>query len=108
MRNVPDYWRKLAEPVSPEQGLPHVRDVKISEVKATGAKQAFEISSYENDPILNFDFDRLDIEAKSAGTIAEAENWTFEHTAMKTEDGSHVTLKNSKNIRGLPESSSPQ
>jgi len=108
MRNVPDYWRKLAEPVSLEQGLPHVRDVKISELKATGAKQAFEISSYENDPILNFDFDRLDIEAKSAGTIADAENWTFEHTAIKTEDGSHVTLNNSKNIRGLPEGSSPQ
>jgi hypothetical protein len=106
MLNVPSYWRKLAEPVSFERGLPHLRDLRISDVRAKGAKQAFEISAYANDPILNFEFDNVDIQAKTAGTIADAENWQFRDTVIRTEDGSRVALKNCKNIRGLPERSS--
>lgn len=102
MQNVPDYWRKLVQPVPPEQGLPHFRDVQISNLKATGARQAFEVSGYASDPIQNFRFDHLDISAKKAGSIADAENWTFTDTTIKTDDGSHVTLTDCKDVKGLP------
>ncbi len=102
MTNVPDYWHKLATPVPPEKGLPHFHDVQISNLKATGAKQAFEVNAYPSDPIRNFKFDHLDIAAKTAGVIADAEDWTFSDTTIKTDDGSHVVLKGCKNVSGLP------
>lgn len=103
MTKVPDYWKVLTEPVPPEKGLPHFRDVRISGITATGAKRAFEVNGYPNDPIERFHFDRLNIGAKTAGTIADARDWTFAHTEIATEDGSAVSLINCQNIKGLPQ-----
>jgi polygalacturonase len=101
MTDVPDYWRALATPVAAEKGLPHVRDVQISNLKATGAKQAFSVSAYLNDPIENFTLSNINIQARSAGTIANAQNWTFSNVKIQTADGSHVTLKDCSAITGL-------
>lgn len=103
MTKVPDYWKVLTAPVPPEKGLPHFRDVRISSLWATGAKRAIEVNGYSEDPIQNFRLDRLNIHAKTAGRIADAENWTFSHTEIKAEDGSVVSLVNCKNIKGLPQ-----
>ena len=103
MQNVPDHWRVLATPVPPDKGMPHVRDVKISNLKATGAKRAFEVNAYPSDPIQNFVFDNLDISAATAGVIADVENWKFINSSIKTEDGTHVALKDAKEVTGLPQ-----
>ena len=104
MKQVPDYWKVLTEPVPPSKGLPHFRNIRISEVDAKEAKRAFQVSAFPGDPLEHFSFDRLTIQARSAGTIADAENWTFHRTEIATEDGSHVSLRNCRNIKGLPES----
>ena len=38
MKDVPEYWYRLAAPVPPGKGYPHFRDVHISDIKASGAK----------------------------------------------------------------------
>ena len=35
-------------------------------------------------------------------TIENAENWKFLNTRIQTADGSHVTLKDSRGVTGLP------
>ena len=42
----------------------------------------------------NFRLDHLDIEAKTAGFIANARNWEFADNEIKTADGSKVSLTN--------------
>jgi len=101
VKNVPEYWRKLAQPVTPEQGMPHFRDVQISNIKATGAKRAFDVAGFASDPIENFRFSHLNIQAASAGTIADAANWTFTDTNIQAADGSTVVTANSRNVQGL-------
>ena len=93
MTNVPDYWRVLAAPVPPAQGLPHFRNIRISDVKASGAKQAFSVSAYPEAVLKDFEFSNLDIEAKTAGTIQNTENWKFTDMRIRTADGSKVTVK---------------
>jgi len=90
MTEVPAYYKVLATPVPEAQGLPHFRDVRIWNVKATGAREAFNVSAYPEAPLENFSFDHIDIEAKTAGTIANAKNWKMEHMDIKTADGSKV------------------
>jgi polygalacturonase len=102
MTHYPDYWRVLTEPVPPEKGLPHFREVTISKVKATGAQRAFQVSSHPDAPLVGFDFAGIDIEARSAGTIAGAEHWTFRDLTVRTADGSRVALKDSRDVQGLP------
>ncbi|MGB9287242.1 MAG: glycoside hydrolase family 28 protein [Terracidiphilus sp.] len=90
MTDVPDYYKVLATPVPEAQGLAHFRDVRIWNVKATGAREAFNVSAYPEAPLENFSFDHIDIEAKTAGTIANAKNWKMENMEIKTADGSKV------------------
>lgn len=101
VKNVPDYWKALLTPVPPERGLPHFRDVEIDDVTATGAQQAFTVSAYPDAPLENFRFKNIHIEAKTAGAIQNAENWTFSGITIKTADGSKVKLKDSKGVTGI-------
>ncbi len=101
MKNVPDYWKILTEAVPPEKGLPHFHNVRISNIKATGARRAFEVRGYQDAPFVDFEFKNVDIEADSAGSIQDAKNWTFTNTRIRTKDGSQVTLKDCTNVTGL-------
>src|SRR5580692_12561140 len=95
MKDVPPYWVTLTTPVSEAQGLPHFRDVHIWNIKATGAKKAFEVSAYPNATLDNFRLDHLDIEAATAGTIANAKNWTLADNTIRTADGSKPAFADS-------------
>ncbi len=93
IENPPAYWKVLAEPVPPAKGLPHLRNVRISDVKAVGARQAFSVESYPESPLENFQFRNIDIQARTAGTIRNAEGWTFNAVNIRTADGSRIALK---------------
>jgi hypothetical protein len=99
---VPAYWRVLAEPVPPEKGLPHLRNVRLSNFTVTSAKEAFSVDAYREAPLLDVAFQNIDIRADKAGTIANAENWKFVNTRVQAADGSRVTVKDSRGVTGLP------
>jgi polygalacturonase len=102
MTGYPDYWKVLTAPVPPEKGIPHFRDVSISDIKASGAQRAFQVSTHPDAPLQRFRFQNLDIEAKTAGSIAGAQDWTFTGVNLKTADGSRPELKDSREVNGLP------
>jgi polygalacturonase len=93
IRDMPAYWRVLTEAVPPEKGLPHFRNITVSGLKSTGAQRAFAVSSYADSPLVDFTFKDIEIEAKTAGTIANSQGWKMEDIRIKTADGSTVTLK---------------
>jgi hypothetical protein len=101
MAHVPAYWRVLAEPVPPETGIPHLRNVRISNFTVASAKEAFSVAAYREAPLLDVTFTDVDIRAQNAGTIENAENWKFLSTRVRTADGSRVTLKDSRGVTGL-------
>ena len=96
-KTIPPYWIPLTTPVPEDKGLPHFSEVHIWNIKATGAKKAFSVSAYPNAPLVNFKLDHLDIEAQTAGTIANAKNWSMIDNNIKTADGSKVTFTDSAN-----------
>jgi polygalacturonase len=95
VKNPPHYWTVLTTKVPEAQGLPHFSDVHIWNIKATGAKTAFDVSAYPNATLDNFRIDHLDIEAATAGTIANAKNWTLTDNTIKTADNSKVNFTDS-------------
>jgi polygalacturonase len=103
VKDVPPYWIKLTTKVPEEQGFPHFSGVHIWNIKATGARSAFNVAAYPNATLDDFRLDHLDIEAATAGTIANARNWTLTDSNIKTEDGSKPaftdsTVKDPKDI----------
>lgn len=107
MADVPPYYRVLATPVPPEKGIARFHDVHIWNVKATGAKAAFDVNGNPAAPVERFTLDHLDITAESAGHIAFAENWKFSQVKLKVADGSSVALTDSADITGLPKAGAP-
>jgi polygalacturonase len=95
LKDIPSYWVTLTTQVPEEQGLPHFRDVHIWNIKATGAKSAFNVAAYPNATLDDFRLDHLDIEAGTAGTIANARNWKITNSQIKTPDGSKPVFTDS-------------
>ena len=93
IQDMPAYWRVLTEAVPPEKGLPHFRKITVTGLKSTGAQRAFAVSSYADSPLVDFTFKDIEIEAKTAGTIANTQGWKMEDMRIKTADGTTVTLK---------------
>jgi hypothetical protein len=89
-KTVPPYWIPLTTPVPDDKGFPHFSDVHIWNIKATGAKKAFSVSAYPNAPLVDFRIDHLDIQAATAGTIADAKDWKLSDNTIHTVDGSTV------------------
>jgi polygalacturonase len=95
LKNPPPYYITLTTKVPEDKGLPHFSDVHIWNIKATGAKKAFDVAAYPNAPLVDFKIDHLNIEAATAGTIANAKNWSMIDNTIKTADGSKVSFTNS-------------
>jgi polygalacturonase len=92
LKDIPPYWVVLTTKVDEQKGLPHFSDVHIWNIKATGAKSAFNVSAYPNATLDDFRIDHLDIEAATAGTVANAKNWKLAENQIKTADGSKVVF----------------
>ncbi len=101
-KTMPPYWVPLTTPVPADQGLPHFSNVHIWNIHATDARRAFAVSAYPNAPLTGFRFDHLDIQAATAGSIADANDWTFADDKIVTADGSFVKVTDSTNVTGLP------
>jgi polygalacturonase len=101
-KSVPPYWIPLTTPVPEDKGLPHFSEVHIWNIKATGARRAFSVSAYPNAPLVDFKLDHLDIQAQTAGSISNAQNWTFSDVHLQIADGSTVEVMDSTNVTGLP------
>ena len=99
--SMPSYWRVLTAPVSRAQGIPRLSDVRVSDVVARGAQQAFDVAAYPEEPLRRFRFERLDWEARSGGHIENAVEWVFRHSSIRTADGSPPLIRQSTGVAGL-------
>jgi polygalacturonase len=97
--NPPPYWKVLATPVPPEKGRARFHDVRIWNIKATGAATAFEVDAYADVPLQRFSFAGLDIEAQKGGHIADVRDWTF--TGTKLSLGAPVEIAPGSTVTGL-------
>lgn len=98
MTDVPAYYKVLATPVQAAQGLAHFRNVSISNLRATGAKTAFEVSATPEAPLEGFHLSNITIEAQTAGQVANARDWALSHVTVRTTDGSEVNFTSSSSI----------
>ena len=99
--DYPAYWKVLSTPVPDAQGRAHFHDVHISNVKATGAKTAFEVDAFPQVPVDHFTLDHMNIQAQTAGHIADAKDWKFSDVTLTTADGSVVALSGDSDITGI-------
>jgi hypothetical protein len=100
IKDYPAYWKVLATPVPREKGIAHFHDVRIWNIKATGATTAFEVDGYKEVPLDRFSLANLDIEAEKGGHIYDAKAWQFTDTKLRLKQP--VAIEDAAAVRGLP------
>jgi len=101
MTDVPPYWKVMTQHVPPEQGRCRLSDVRIKDIKAIGAKTAFEVAAFPDLPLERFAFDNLDLDVQAGGRIANAKDWTFTRSKIDTLDGKPPEVAASTGVVGL-------
>ena len=93
--SLPDHWKKILHQVEPaEKGIPHFKDIYISNVKVTGAKKAINAIGLKGSAMQNFHFDRVNIEAATAGDVQFAQGWEWKNSQITTKDNTKLNLDN--------------
>jgi polygalacturonase len=100
--NVPAHWKVMTTQVPKDKGIAHFRDVKIWNIKATGAKTAFEVAGFAEAPLQRFQFDGLDIEAKNGGYLTDALDWRFSNTTLRLPSDAPLEVGAASRLSGLP------
>jgi polygalacturonase len=97
---LPSHWKTMLEPVTPaERGIPHFRNIFISNIKVTEARKALSAAGLKESWLENFRFHNIQIEANTAGDISYAKDWQFKDVAIKTKDNSQIKIKESSNVQ---------
>jgi len=91
--SIPEHWKKILHQVEPaEKGMPHFKDIYISNVKVTGAKKAINAIGLKESAMQNFHFDNVNIEAATAGDVKFAQGWEWKKSQIITKDGTKLDL----------------
>lgn len=90
---LPDHWKKILHKVEPaEKGIPHFKDVYISNIKVTGAKKAINAIGLKESTMQNFHFDGVNIESGTAGDVQFAQAWEWKNSQIVTQDNTKLNL----------------
>jgi polygalacturonase len=98
--SIPAHWKTLLQKVEPaEKGIPHFKNIYVSNVKVKFARKAINAAGLEQSALENFNFENVEIAAATAGEVDYAQGWKLKGVFIKAADGSKVSLKNSDAVR---------
>lgn len=89
--SLPAHWKVMLQKVEPEEkGIPHFKDIYISNVKVKYARKAINAAGLEQSQLENFNFQNVEVAAATAGDISFAKNWTWKAVSIKAKDNSTI------------------
>jgi polygalacturonase len=98
--SIPAHWKVMLNKVEPEEkGIPHFKDIYVSNVKVKYARKAISASGYERSILQNFNFSNVEINTATAGEINYAENWKINNMNVVAKDRSVISIKNSNEVK---------
>jgi len=92
--SIPKHWKVMLQKVSPEQGLPHFRNVYLFRIKGSARNSSINAAGMEQSMAENFYINDMDIESSTAGKISYAKGWQFTNVKIKAKDNSTLNVKN--------------
>ncbi|MFB6341056.1 glycoside hydrolase family 28 protein [Saccharicrinis sp. FJH62] len=99
MDSIPAHWKVMLQEVPEEIGIPHIRNVSVSNIKADSIRgSAFNIQGIDKSIIENFTFSDIKLSAAKTGIINWADGIKFDNVTLKTVGNPELTIKNSKHI----------
>jgi polygalacturonase len=80
---LPAHWKSMLEKVTPvEKGIPHAKDIYVSNVTATNVQNVFSVTGLEQSLLTNFNYNNSKISADETGPIEYTKNWRFNNVVI--------------------------
>lgn len=99
IKNVPQHWKVLLTPVvPPELGMPKIRNVHFTDIKADSCLTAIVCLGAEESTIDGFHMNNVHITGAKAGRIHWAKDWSLKNVWIGGEQGELADIQNSENI----------
>lgn len=95
---LPAHWKAMLTKVDPEKGMPHFRDVIISNVKVQNARTAISAEGQPNSLLEDMTLDNVTMTAETAGGLAYAKDWKIKNVNIKAKDDEPIAVQNSSKI----------
>lgn len=98
--SIPAHWKTMLHKVEPpEKGIPHFKDIYVSNIEVASAKKAIAAAGLDRSLITGVHIDNTTIHAATAGDISYADHWQLNNFTVTTKDGSTIQVKNSHDIK---------
>lgn len=96
---LPAHWKAMLTKVDLEKGLPHFRDVVISNVKVQNAKIAISAEGQPNSLLEGMTLDNVTMTAATAGGLSYAKDWVIKNVNITAQDDEPIAVQNSSKIK---------
>jgi polygalacturonase len=98
--SLPTHWKVMLTKVEPvEKGIPHFKDVYVSDIKAVGVKRIVTATGLKESLLQGFHFNNVQVQGNKAGSVNYASGWQFKNVIFKGEDGAILQVSNSENMK---------
>ena len=84
-----------------EKGIPHFKNIYVSNVSAKGVKKLFNAAGLKESSLVDFHFENIKSTGASAGDIEFAKNWTLNKVDLTRLTNQQLNIKNSDALRVL-------
>jgi hypothetical protein len=82
-----------------EKGIPHFKQVYVSDIKAVGVKKIVNAAGLKESLLEDFHYNNVQVQGNSAGAVSFAKGWVFNNVLFKGADGAEVQVSNSENMK---------
>ena len=95
---MPAHWKAMLTKVDPSAGLPHFRNVVISNVRVQNAKTAILAEGQPNSLLENMTLDNVTMTAATAGSLSYAKDWIIKNVNITAQDNKPIAVQHSSEI----------
>ena len=74
-KDLPPHWKVMLQQVKPEEGLPHFRNIYLSDIRSESAETFVNCIGSEQSVIQNVEINNPNIRAKNTGIIRYTDNF---------------------------------
>jgi polygalacturonase len=91
---LPAHWQVMLQQVAPEQGIPHFRNIYLSDIRAKNANTFVRCIGTEHSIIQNVEMNSMDVQAHTAGVVRYTNRFRITNGKIRITDGSGIKEEN--------------
>lgn len=93
-KELPHHWKVMLEKVTPDEGLPHFRNIRISNIEAINCRSSLSVAGIADSYLENFTLENINITCNSVGKITYTKGWRLNNVNITSKDGKSMEMSN--------------